>query len=118
MTVDPTLAAKAGTMTPINQDSAVRTIGRGLQTAPILRQGLGLTWLLAAIGAAGRVVVPLLIQQAIDDGLAEGEVQIDVIVRMSAIAAWRWSSRASPCVRRRSGWVCAANGRSTISASG
>jgi putative ABC transport system ATP-binding protein len=87
MTVDPTLAAKAGTMTPINQDSAVRTIGRGLQTAPILRQGLGLTWFLAAIGAAGRVVVPLLIQQAIDDGLAEGEVQIDVIVRMSAIAA-------------------------------
>jgi ATP-binding cassette subfamily B protein len=87
VTVDPTLAAKAGTMTPINQDSAVRTIGRGLQTAPILRQGLGLTWLLAAIGAAGRVVVPLLIQQAIDDGLAEGEVQIDVIVRMSSIAA-------------------------------
>jgi ATP-binding cassette subfamily B protein len=87
VTVDPTLAAKAGTMTPINQDSAVRTIGRGLQTAPILRQGLGLTWLLAAIGAAGRVVVPLLIQQAIDDGLAGGEVQIDVIVRMSSIAA-------------------------------
>lgn len=87
MTVEPTFAAKAGTMTPINQDSAVRTIGRGLETAPILRQGLGLTWLLAAIGAAGRVVVPLLIQQAIDVGLADGDVQFDVIARMSAIAA-------------------------------
>ncbi len=85
--IDPTLAAKAGTMTPTNQDSAVRTIGRGLRTAPILRQGLGLTWLLAAIGAAGRVVVPLLIQQAIDRGLAEGGVNMDVIVQMAIAAA-------------------------------
>ena len=85
--IDPTLAAKAGTMTPTNQDSAVKTIGRGLRTAPILRQGLGLTWLLAAIGAAGRVVVPLLIQQAIDRGLSDQGVNIDVIVQMAIAAA-------------------------------
>jgi putative ABC transport system ATP-binding protein len=70
-----------------DEDSAVRTIGRGLQTAPILRQGLGVTWILAAIGAGGRVVVPLLIQQAVDSGLANGEVQLDVIVQMSVVAA-------------------------------
>ena len=70
--LDPTIAAKAGTIRPISEDSAVRTIGRGLETAPILRQGLGVTWMLAAVGAAGRVVVPLLIQQAIDNGLSGG----------------------------------------------
>jgi ATP-binding cassette, subfamily B, bacterial len=85
--LDPTIAVKAGTL-PVSQDSAVRTIGRGLQTAPILRQGLGITWLLAAVGAGGRVVVPLLIQQAVDNGgLASGDVQLDVIVRMAIIAA-------------------------------
>ncbi len=84
--LDPTIAVKAGTMSPSGEDSAVRTIGRGLETAPILRQGLGVTWLLAAIGAAGRVVVPLLIQQAIDNGLADGQVQLDVIVQMALVA--------------------------------
>ena len=86
-TVDPSIAAKVGLIAPINQDSAFRTVGRGLQTAPILRQGLGITWLFAAIGAAGRVVVPLLIQQAIDRGLQDDEVQFDVIARSGAIAA-------------------------------
>jgi hypothetical protein len=35
----------------------------------VLRQGLGVTWLLAAFGAGGRVVVPITIQQAIDRGI-------------------------------------------------
>jgi len=86
--VDPTLLAKVGTIAPTGQDSAVRTIGRGLETAPILRQGLGVTWLLAAIGAAGRVVVPILIQQAIDRGLDNPDgVDMDVIVQMAVIGA-------------------------------
>ncbi len=87
MSIDPTLAAKVGTLTPPSQDSAVRTIGRGLETAPILRQGLGVTWMFAAIGAAGRVVVPILIQQAIDRGIEAGEVQMDVIVQMALLGA-------------------------------
>ena len=52
--------------TPPASFSAVRTIGRGLEEAPILRQGLGVTWMLAVVGAVGRVVVPILLQQAID----------------------------------------------------
>jgi ATP-binding cassette, subfamily B, bacterial len=87
-TIDPTLAARAGSLTPPSQDSAVRTIGRGLETAPILRQGLGITWLLAAVGAAGRVVVPVLIQQAIDRGIiGPDEIRIDLIVQMAIVAA-------------------------------
>ncbi len=77
-----------GTIAPPSQDSAVRTIGRGLETAPILRQGLGVTWMFAAVGAVGRVVVPILIQQAIDRGIdGDGEVQIDLIVQMALIGA-------------------------------
>ncbi len=87
-TVDPTLIARAGTMAPPSQDSAARTIGRGLETAPILRQGLGVTWLLAAVAAAGRVVVPILIQQAIDRGIDDsGDVRLEVIVRMAVAGA-------------------------------
>lgn len=101
-TVDPTLAARAGTLTASSTDSAVRTIGRGLETAPILRQGLGATWLLAAIGAGGRVVVPILIQQAIDRGIVDGEVRMDVITRLALIGAvavlisgvaFRWAAK-------------------------
>ena len=87
MNVDPTLAARVGTMTPSSPDSAVRTISRGLETAPILRQGLGVTWLLAAVGAAGRVVVPILIQQAIDRGFVDDQVRMGVIVQMAVLGA-------------------------------
>lgn len=55
--------------TPSERLSAVHTIGRGLDAAPILRQGLTITWLLAIVGAIGRVVVPILLQQAIDRGI-------------------------------------------------
>jgi putative ABC transport system ATP-binding protein len=54
---------------PMGRFSATTAIGRGLEEAPVLRQGLGLTWLLAAVGAGGRVVVPIVIQQAIDGGI-------------------------------------------------
>ena len=53
---------------PIGRFAAVHTINRGLHEAPVLRQGLAVTWRLAAIGATGRVVVPILLQQAIDRG--------------------------------------------------
>ena len=101
--VDPTLAARAGTIAPSQPDSAVRTIGRGLEQAPILRQGLGVTWLLAALGAAGRVVVPILIQQAIDRGIVgEDAVRLDLIVQMAVLGAvavvisavsFRWAAK-------------------------
>ena len=38
---------------PMGRFTAVGAIGRGLDEAPVLRQGLGLTWLIAAFGAGG-----------------------------------------------------------------
>jgi ATP-binding cassette subfamily B protein len=73
---------------PIGRFSAVHTINRGLQEAPVLRQGLVVTWLLAAVGATGRVVVPVLLQQAIDRGIVrEGGVRVGFVAVLAAIAA-------------------------------
>jgi putative ABC transport system ATP-binding protein len=66
--------------------TAVGAIGRGLDEAPVLRQGLGVTWLIAAVGAGGRVVVPIVVQQAIDRGIVgQDEVRIGFIVWCAAI---------------------------------
>ena len=66
----------------------MRTIGRGLEEAPILRQGLGVTWMLAIVGAVGRVVVPILLQQAIDKGIMGAEeVRVGFVAELGLIAA-------------------------------
>jgi ATP-binding cassette subfamily B protein len=66
--------------------SAASTIGRGLDAAPVLREGLALTWTLAAVGAGGRVVVPIVIQQAIDRGIVgEDEVRLRFVMWCAAI---------------------------------
>ena len=84
---DPRVVARAGTLTATSQDSAVQTIGRGLEIAPILRQGLLVTWMLAAVGAGGRVIVPILIQQAIDRGIVgQDEVRVDLIAQLAVVA--------------------------------
>jgi len=68
--------------------TAFGTIRRGLAEAPILRQGLALTWLLASIAAVGRVVVPVLLQQAIDRGImADGGVRVGFVTSLAAVAA-------------------------------
>jgi putative ABC transport system ATP-binding protein len=72
---------------PIGRFSAVHAIGRGLQEAPVLRQGLGVTWLLAAVGAGGRVVVPIMIQQAIDKGIVGHDpIRLGLVAAMGMIA--------------------------------
>lgn len=70
---------------PLSRWSAVHTINRGVQEAPALRSGFGLTLALAMMGAAGRVVIPILVQQAIDHGFRTGGVDIGVVVRLALI---------------------------------
>ena len=49
----------------------------------------GVTWLLAAVGAGGRVVVPILLQQAIDRGIVgrATSVRVGLVAVLAAIAA-------------------------------
>jgi ATP-binding cassette, subfamily B, bacterial len=56
-----------------------------VQEAPALRTGFGVTLAFAMVGAAGRVVIPILVQQAIDRGFIPGDVQVDVIIRLALI---------------------------------
>jgi putative ABC transport system ATP-binding protein len=60
-------------------------IGKGVEAAPALRRGIGATFALAMVGAAGRVVVPILVQQAIDRGLKEGQVDVGVVMMLGVI---------------------------------
>lgn len=56
----------------------VATIGAGVRAAPALKSGLSLTLVLALIGSAGRVVGPVVVQQAIDRGMdIEGGLTVD-----------------------------------------
>ena len=62
--------------------SALQTLGRGVDAAPALRRGFGRTLLLAVIGTSGRLVVPIVVQQAIDRGISDepggSRVTVDV----------------------------------------
>jgi ATP-binding cassette subfamily B protein len=70
-----------------NTDPALTTLRRGLEAAPVLRDGLGVTFALAAVGSAGRIVVPVLIQQAIDNGIVgRDEVRVGYVVQLALIA--------------------------------
>ncbi len=68
---------------PISRWSTVQTIGRGVEEAPALRHGFGVTLALAMVGAAGRVVVPILVQQALDRGFRGGDVRVGTVAMLA-----------------------------------
>ncbi|MGL5830398.1 MAG: ABC transporter transmembrane domain-containing protein, partial [Angustibacter sp.] len=64
------------------------TLRRGLAVSPELRIGLGLTLALAGIGTLGRIVVPVAVQQTIDNGLrVEGGPRVEWVIRLLCLAA-------------------------------
>lgn len=65
---------------------ALKTIRRGLSLSPELRAGLGGTIAIAVVATAGRVVVPIAIQQIIDSGFGENGVDMGFVIRMTLIA--------------------------------
>ncbi len=70
--------------------SAVATLRQGFRYSPELREGLTVTLLLALLGTAGRVVVPIAVQQTLDRGLhggANDTVDLGFVVTMSVFAA-------------------------------
>lgn len=64
------------------------TLRRGLEESPQILQGLTVTLLLAVVAAAGRVVVPIAVQQTMDQGiLAEGGPDVDRVTLLIGLAA-------------------------------
>ncbi|MGY1838528.1 MULTISPECIES: ABC transporter ATP-binding protein [unclassified Modestobacter] len=69
-------------------ESATATLRRGLRMMPEFRQGLPVTFLLALIATAGRVVVPIAVQQVLDRGLgAPGGPDIPLVRELVLISA-------------------------------
>ena len=63
------------------------TLRRGWAASPELRRGLGGTIAFAFLGAAGRIVVPVLITLAIDHGLRPGHLRPGYVTRLCVIGA-------------------------------
>ncbi|MCZ2819991.1 ABC transporter ATP-binding protein [Modestobacter sp. VKM Ac-2977] len=82
MSEQPVLAADR------RSESATATLRRGLRMMPEFRQGLPATFALALIATAGRVVVPIAVQQTLDRGLgAPGGPDIDLVRDLVAVCA-------------------------------
>ncbi len=63
------------------------TLLHGLRLAPELREGLVVTLLLALLATAGRVVVPVAVQQTIDNGLSGPEPDLGLVRTAVGLAA-------------------------------
>jgi ATP-binding cassette, subfamily B, bacterial len=61
------------------EGGAIATLLHGLRLAPELREGLVVTLLLALLATAGRVVVPVAVQQTIDNGLSGPEPDLGLV---------------------------------------
>ncbi|MFF3544805.1 ABC transporter ATP-binding protein [Streptomyces platensis] len=68
--------------------SGVAVLRRAVQVSPELRQGLGTVAVLALLAAAGRVVVPIAVQQTIDQGFrAQGGARLGQVLVTAAVCA-------------------------------
>ncbi len=65
---------------------AWETIRRGLALSPELRRGLTITLLIAGGATAGRVIIPIAIQQVLDGGLTEAGVEMGFVARMMGLS--------------------------------
>ena len=70
---------------PLSRWTAVETIGKGVEEAPALKSGFGLTLALAMVGAAGRLAMPILVQQSVDKGFEQNEVKVGTITTFALI---------------------------------
>lgn len=66
-------------------DGPLQVVRRGWRTSPELRQGAGLTLALAILGGTGRVVVPILVQQILDRGVADGRVRMSTVFALAGL---------------------------------
>jgi putative ABC transport system ATP-binding protein len=81
-------APAAGTVdTRTVERGSFATLAHGLRLTPELREGLFVTLLLALLATAGRVVVPVAVQQVIDKGLAGPEPDLGFVRQTVALAA-------------------------------
>jgi ATP-binding cassette subfamily B protein len=64
---------------------ALRLLRRGLAASPELRRGAGITLGLALLAGGGRVITPVLVQQAIDRHIAGGQARMSGLLALAGI---------------------------------
>ena len=81
--------ATSGTHMGSGEDiGAIATIRLGMAHSPELREGLGRTLVLAVLASCGQIVVPIAVQQTLDNGLnAPGGPRLDYVAWMGVAAA-------------------------------
>lgn len=65
--------------------TSTRVIREGVNIAPDLRSGLGLTVLLAFIGTGSRLVIPILLRQIIDNGFTDGAMRVEFVTTLCVV---------------------------------
>ena len=83
------------------EDRTLRVLRMALKEAPVLRRGLGVTVAMAAVGTAIQIIVPIALQQIVDQELLTPE-QIDlsrvgtkVLLAAVALVVGAWVGRAA-----------------------
>ncbi|GAW51438.1 MULTISPECIES: ABC transporter ATP-binding protein [unclassified Nocardioides] len=83
---------------------AIETIRRGVHFSPELKEGVGWTLVLAALASVGQIIVPVAVQQTLDQGLngPDGpDVSFTVLMGIGAALALMVTSWASYAMTRR-----------------
>ena len=71
-----------------DEEGALSLLRRGMGVTPELQKGIRLTIGMALVGAAGKLAIPVLIQQIVDRGLSDGDdYDAGFVLRACAIAA-------------------------------
>jgi ATP-binding cassette, subfamily B, bacterial len=89
-TGDNTEAEKGSALALVREaeGTPLHIVREGLRYSPEFTRGVGLTMLLAVIATVGRIVIPVAVQQALDDGFdATGGVNIGEVRQMVVIAS-------------------------------
>ena len=82
-----TPTASGSSMDSGEQSSARRTIARGIELSPELKEGLAGTLVLAVLSTVGRIVIPVAVQQTLDKGVnAPGGPDLGFMGLMAALA--------------------------------
>ncbi len=76
----------SGSVPAAPSEGPLRTVVRGVSLSPELRVGLPGTLALALLATAGRAIVPIAIQQTIDNGLDVAGVDVDLVARVVGLA--------------------------------
>ncbi|WP_017608002.1 ABC transporter ATP-binding protein [Nocardiopsis xinjiangensis] len=71
-----------------SRDGALGTLERGIKLSPEFTKGLWLTLVFASVATVGKVVVPIAVQQIIDNGISgPGGPDLGFVARMVAVSA-------------------------------